>query len=248
MSSLATNISEHMQRWRATQMEKASAAGFETLEAYQAHLKAEQEAADAERAKLDRKCQIVELVTAAGIPGRHLEAIKAGATFRQHQTSAAEAIPPMLDRGGIVALIGTRGGGKTFLACKLLVEFIKANLRTARYCRVLDIFRDLKASFDRDARENEGDVIKRYAGYGLLIIDEAHERGGSDWELTQLVDLLDRRYAEKRPTILISNQTKAAFATAMGPSIISRLTEDGDCIELTGESVREVIRRDRGAK
>jgi DNA replication protein DnaC len=199
-----------------------------------------------EQLKAQRKEQAGRLFRAAGFPSRYVEALTAGVTLTQQQEQIAKSVMPLLDTGGIVGLLGQRGTGKTLLSAWIGRETC-AQVRTVHYCKVLDYFRAIKDTFSRDAEKTEREVVQQYANYGLLILDEAAERSGSDWELTQLTDLLDRRYSTRRATLLISNHTRAGMTEALGPSICSRLREDGDVFELAGDSYREVIRAERQA-
>ncbi len=220
----------------AARLAQANAAGFAT---YEEMVQAQREAR-----------RIADAVRLAGLPPRHLEPLKAGSGFAlsDRQQAAFDRCAELIDAGAIVAMIGERGTGKTQVGAKLVVHHAKAGGNTPKYAKAIDFFRDLRATFSREADTREIEVINRYAGASFLILDDAHERTGSDWELVQLVDLIDRRYSSRRPTLLISNQTKQGTAEALGPSICSRLREDGDVVELTGQSYRETIRSKRGAK
>ena len=68
---------------------------------------------------------------------------------------------------------------------------------------------------------------------GLLVLDEIHEIAGSEWELRELVSLMDARYREERDTLLIGNATRDALSDLLGPSIVSRMRETGGVIEFT---------------
>ena len=232
-------IAEIRESRKARELIEAKAAGFETYEAY-----------DADRQRKHRDRQLVRVVekrlSAAGMPAIHVRAIQENAVLSPTQRPVFDKIGALIDAGGIVALVGNRGKGKTLLACKL--AFDRLPRMSVKYAKVMDFFLDIRDTFRKDSSLTQRDVVRAYAGHDLLILDECHERTGSEWESVGLVDLIDRRYsAGNRPTIMLSNQQRAALADNLGPSICSRVRESGDVFELSGESYRETIRKERMA-
>ena len=157
----------------------------------------------------------------------------AWATAR-HRVAAELASTP----NSIVALLGPRGTGKTQMAVSLAVASILADGTrrfTARYIRAADLFRQIRAAMRGDGEDK---LVREVSGSGLLIIDEAHERSGTEFEDRTLVNILDARYGGLRPTILISNQMRDAFSDSMGPSVCSRMCECGSVVECCWPSFR----------
>jgi DNA replication protein DnaC len=151
----------------------------------------------------------------------------------------------LLGTGTLCALIGPRGTGKTQLAVHLMYERIKA-LATADpgeakwplYTRITDFFCAIRGTYHADSPETETQVARRYDLPQLLIIDELHERAESEFEVRALNNLIDKRYAAKVDTILISNQNKEELSASLGPSIISRLQETGQLFTCDWASFR----------
>jgi DNA replication protein DnaC len=142
-----------------------------------------------------------------------------------------------LGRGGIFALIGTNGPGKTQMGVEC-IRRASAQRRTSRYAAAMEFFLDLKASYRKDSEKDERAVIQEYAKPRLLVLDECQERGETEWEDRMLTYLIDRRYREERDTILISNLKRSEFEKSLGWSVISRLNETGGIIECTWPSFR----------
>lgn len=153
-----------------------------------------------------------------------------------------------MEPGAIVALIGPRGTGKTQICQNILgVELLKRiadysnDKRQPRYTSAAKIFRAIRDAQKR-GRDTEGDneaqAIARFTGPAVLVIDEAHERGETDFENRTFNEIIDDRYAGRRTTILISNLSRAEFAKSIGPSIVSRIHECGDTIECSWASFR----------
>jgi len=161
---------------------------------------------------------------------------------REPQKRAYEAVLSKCgggNRGAIVALIGNRGTGKTFLAGQIIIN---ATLRwyysgvgfIPRYRKLTDILAMLKPIYsDFGSRDPESvqalrDTLCRYE---LLIIDEIHDCEEQRIKDRILTDILDRRYSNAVDTVLISNQTRADFEQHTNPSILSRMNEHGCLIE-----------------
>jgi DNA replication protein DnaC len=111
------------------------------------------------------------------------------------------------------------------------------------YSTARDFFRELKESWNPPAdgkiHHTETQVIDKYVDPCLLVLDEASVRSESKWEDDQLTELIDRRCYRGRSTLLLSNLSREAFAKALGPSIVSRIHEFGDCVECNWPSFRE---------
>lgn len=137
--------------------------------------------------------------------------------------------------GGIIALIGPRGTGKTRLAAEAMRNLAPDK---GSYTTAMGLFLRIRASFGKNTKESEDDIVKEMATSKLLILDEVQERGNTAWEDRILTHILDRRYGAMAPTIIIANLTEAALVDCLGDSIISRLTETGGILEIDGPSHR----------
>lgn len=149
---------------------------------------------------------------------------------------AGDSILRKLGEGFLVALLGTRGGGKTQLA----VEIIRHSCwreRSCRYVKTLDLFLELRGTY-AERNNSEESVLTRFSKVDLLVLDEAGVRGETDFENRMLTHLIDTRYDAKKDTLLISNQRPEEFAKSIGPSISDRLRECGGIIECTWASFR----------
>ena len=146
--------------------------------------------------------------------------------------------------GFLVALLGQSGTGKTQLAVSVIRECCGHGGATARYVKAIDLFRDLRRAYSAPAKgesaDAEDEIVRTWTGYDLLVIDECHQRGRTDWEANSLINLLDRRYDEMNATILIANQDKEGFANEMGPSVVSRMHETGEAIVCDWPSFRKI--------
>ena len=105
------------------------------------------------------------------------------------------------------------------------------------YARTVELFMDIKTAYDPEG-PTEASVLRRYALPALLVLDEAQERGDTDWENRMLTYLIDRRYGEMKDTLLVSNLKADDFRSAIGLSIYSRLVETGGIVVCDWPSFR----------
>lgn len=155
---------------------------------------------------------------------------------------------------GIIAMMGGRGPGKTQMAAEIAragrwpedrTTYTRGDGRpiahrskTAIYTRAMDIFLDLREAAKNHVKSSEKAVLERLSGCGLLVIDEFQERGESEWENRVMKNLIDKRYSDDRPTILIANMTRGDMGAALGDSIKDRVRECGCVIEFNWPSYR----------
>lgn len=173
---------------------------------------------------------------AGDLPKRHIEKAKDGTFDHPEWTKAFTKTGALMGTGAIVMLCGNRGTGKTQIAVKIISNVCGLN-HACKYARAIDFFLDLRGAMN-SRESDEGVVIKEYSKPTLLVIDDVHERGESEWESRMLFHLIDRRYGDLKDTILLTNQTKADALEALGPSIVDRLRETGGIIECNWSSFR----------
>lgn len=134
----------------------------------------------------------------------------------------------VVETGGIALLFGKRGTGKTRMAREIAATAaLAARADGPLYKTAMELFIDLKASYAKESKITEREVMAEMKGASLLVIDELQERGESDFENQKLTHIVDARYAMEMPTILIANYTREEFAASVSPSILDRIRENG---------------------
>jgi len=186
-----------------------------------------------------------------GIQERHLAPLDDFGHARQAR--AFEAVcDHMKGVGAIVALIGIRGCGKTTIAAQFARRLAWRNHEYAqrpgmpnvccRYLKASDLVGRFKSLY-ADFGSVDGERLMESRAFfcqelEYLVIDELHEVADQKLAARLIPDLLDRRYAAKRDTLLISNQTPEDFQASMSDSVLSRLQEHGMIIPCNWESWR----------
>ncbi len=175
---------------------------------------------------------VPDLISAACLPSRH----KAATGSTQFDPAIVTKLgSACLSEAGIALVVGNRGTGKTQIAVELAIHWCTKRQTGAFYTRAGDLFAAMKREFDAG---NAGAMMAKCSAVGLLIIDEMQEVMGTKWEDTELTRLLDHRYADQRPTVLIANAKPEQLVRALGASVMDRIAEAGAIVEMTGASHR----------
>lgn len=136
------------------------------------------------------------------------------------------------------------GTGKSHLAVVAARRWIEAGVK-GRVVKPNEIFAELRACFDDDARERDRDVLARLVDLPVLVVDDLGVSKDTEWNLAILYELLDGRYW-RRPAGLVvtSNLSLAQVGARWGERIASRLVQmtAGAVYDLNGEPDHRLAR------
>lgn len=152
--------------------------------------------------------------------------------------SYADNFDSRLEHGGGLLFHGKCGTGKTHLACAIAKQVIYAGESSVLYSRIYDIVSDVKSSWsNKQIREVE--VLQKYIRPHLLIIDEVGVQFGTEAERLVLFQIMNKRYEDIKPTILLSNLDMKELTECIGERLIDRMREGGGArIGFTWDSYR----------
>lgn len=139
-----------------------------------------------------------------------------------------------------VLVCGTQGNGKTFIACSLLNSYLRKAIIEAKSIPCYVTQSELNMRFRSAMHENgtsEFQIFNKFTDYPLLVIDEIGRSKNSEYNLENLEAIISKRYAWKRPTILISNETAEQIRSLFDKHILDRLATGGT-IEMHDKSMR----------
>ncbi|MES2262130.1 MAG: ATP-binding protein [Pseudomonadota bacterium] len=126
--------------------------------------------------------------------------------------------------GSFLVMGGVTGTGKSHLALAIAQAVMTRG--TAMYMDVVDLIRRVRGTWRNDSSMSEEEMFNLLGGViDLLIIDEVGVQRGTDDEQNVVFDVINRRYRDNRPTILLTNLDGKAFIEFMGPRVMSRLSE-----------------------
>ena len=137
-----------------------------------------------------------------------------------------------------IIFVGKSGTGKTHLATALGMEACKQGFRT-RFVTGCGLANELIEARDEKIL---GRVVKRYAGYGLLIIDELGYVPFSKEGAQLIFQVLAERH-ERKPVMITTNMgfgdwTQIFGDPSMTAALLDRVTHKAHVINCTWESYR----------
>lgn len=142
------------------------------------------------------------------------------------------------EAGTSVFMIGSVGTGKTHLGASMVLEIINQYVMKAHFTTITKMLRRVRATYQRDANENEEMVIDYYSNRDLLVIDEIGIQSGSDHEHNTIFEIINERYADMKPTIILSNLGINEIRAVLGERIIDRFKDGGAVFSFDWDSYR----------
>lgn len=141
-----------------------------------------------------------------------------------------------MQTGTTVVFSGKPGTGKSHLALAAAMSVMTNG--TAMYLNALDLVRMVRDTWRRDSEMTESAVLHELSTVSLLVIDEIGVQYGTEGEQVILFDVLNRRYRDLMPTILLTNLGKAGMKEFIGERSFDRLREGGIWVAFDWESHR----------
>lgn len=140
--------------------------------------------------------------------------------------------------GSSLFYCGSYGTGKTHLAIAILVQLIKDETCRGIYSTTMRMIRDIRSSYGNNDL-SEQDIIDKYVNTGLLVLDEVGVQMGTEAEKLLIYEVVNGRYENYKPTILISNLSFNEMTEYLGARSIDRLkSKSGSMIVMDWESWR----------
>jgi DNA replication protein DnaC len=215
----------------------------------EARLAAERQAeADAEAKR--RQDTIISMMDEANIPARFI-----GRTFDNYRATTegqrqalatvreyAETFPKHFKAGTGLVLSGLPGTGKSHLAGAVLQHILPAHV--GLYVTCMAMIRAVRGTWRKDSEKSEREMLAMFTDVSLLVLDEIGVQYGTDGEQTIIFDVLDRRYREMKPTILLTNQAKKGFKEFIGERSFDRVVETSRWVPFDWESYRATARKE----
>ena len=126
----------------------------------------------------------------------------------------------------VLMMIGEPGTGKTLMACEIGERLIESALMSVRYVTAMQMLGEIKAAYSQEGKTEAGE-IQKFVEYDLLILDEIDQMRGSDNDRILLMEVINRRYNDERPMLVISNKLRDQLAEYIGDRVSSRFHENG---------------------
>lgn len=172
-------------------------------------------------------------VAKAGIKPRYAEA--------SHPLASELAAEVM--RGRSLYITGGNGTGKTHLASAVALAILRERKRPLMLTGI-DLTLALQATYGTSGSEAE--AMERLCGYDVLIIDDLGKEPPTDWALSRLFAVVNRRYEQLAPMVVTTNYTRGQLIERLGrkgdgdtaQALVSRLREMSRAVALDGPDMR----------
>ena len=142
---------------------------------------------------------------------------------------------------GLYIYSGTKGSGKTMLACCLLNEITKRYKGVVKFVNILDFLEMTKKGFSGDDED-----VNNIRHAGLLVVDDIGVQMSKEWIDTVLYSLVNDRYVNRLPTIYTSNIPVNRLK--MDDRITDRIESTTYSVQLPEESIRKAMREQQKQK
>lgn len=206
----------------------------------------EKEAWNQENERLEKEAEkrriISGLMRRSGIPKRFetrtLASYKAESSGQKRALKIAQRMAESNPDDGLsLVFCGKPGTGKTHLACGVALEWINSG-RPAIFSTVLAAIRSIKATYNRNSETTEDAAIRVLTDVDLLVMDEIGVQLGTEHEKMLVFEIINERYQNMRPTILISNLTQSELTEYLGDRVMDRFRESGAVVAFDWGSYR----------
>lgn len=192
-----------------------------------------QDVKDEEREKQELRNRRAELWRRANVPILHQKE----PNYTEDQLAHIARIAKAFGTGAIWVILGEWGTGKTQIAVAV-IHGACSRLRYSKFTTAIEFFIALRSPYQEGGSRDEQAVINDFVRPEVLVIDDAHVRGETDYENRMFHHVIDQRHKALKTTILTSNQSVEVFSDTIGGAIIDRMCAAGGIIECKGESFR----------
>ena len=138
--------------------------------------------------------------------------------------------------GGLV-LYGNTGCGKTHLSVSLMREQLLKNIKKEigandnfykreemEFITVPDLLLEIRSSFRDGAENTEESLINHYSEVDFLILDDLGSEKASEFAITTLYIIIDRRDRDMKSTVITTNLSPAEIENQLNARIASRMS------------------------
>lgn len=212
-----------------------------------AWMQSERDAFEREREQR-RQVRVAETIEHAAIPERFKTRSLDNFTPRTEQQSAVLALARKYVEdwelnaraGRWMVFAGEPGVGKSHIAIAILHALMPAYV--GQYITCMGMIQAVRATWGKNSDTDEASVLRHFGGTPLLVVDEVGVQYGTEGEHTVIFDVLDRRYRDMRPTILLTNHDVEGFKGFIGERLYDRMKENTRWVNFDGSSYRREAR------
>lgn len=200
---------------------------------------AEHEAFLKERAAAARQARWQKRLGDSGVPvrfrDRTFENYRADLPGQQRALAFARAYADDFENvrstGRCALFLGAVGTGKSHLAAAICMQIMQTGA-TVRYVTALRAVQAVADTYRPGSQVSTKEATALLTDPDLLVLDEVGMQADTEHEQRVLSDALNKRYEDRKPTLVLSNLNARGVRDYLGPRLFDRLREGG------GEFVR----------
>jgi len=196
----------------------------------------------------------------ARIPGRYrgcdLESYENHDPTQRSAKGTAEQfvkVYPEVDAG--LFFIGSCGVGKTHLSVAIIQALINTKGIPCIFFDFWDLLKTIQQTYDSNSEISESEVLIPVLNKEVVLLDDLGSHKVTDWRRDMLTYIINKRYNEKKITIITSNfipsdkagkrsnSEEDTLEERIGERLVSRLYEMCRVIEIKGKDYRRQIRQ-----
>ncbi|RMF95031.1 MAG: hypothetical protein D6734_06445 [Candidatus Schekmanbacteria bacterium] len=149
--------------------------------------------------------------------------------------------------------VGPCGVGKTHLSVAILKNLIENKLVDGIFYDFWELLKSIQSTYSATSLLTESQIISPVIEKEIIILDDLGAQKVTDWRRDILTYILNKRYNEKKPTILSSNwhisadkdsNIEETLEDRIGTRLISRIYEMCRIVEITGNDYRKSFKQD----
>jgi DNA replication protein DnaC len=122
----------------------------------------------------------------------------------------------------MLVVLGPPGTGKTYF-CAALLGFLPKGTYSVRAYSERALLRRLRNGIKDQSAGDYLQHLEHLVDDDFIIIDDVGSSGHTDWREEVLMELIDYRYSNRKPTVITSNLSPVELRSVYGSRIASRL-------------------------
>ncbi|MCZ4372520.1 ATP-binding protein [Vibrio diazotrophicus] len=152
--------------------------------------------------------------------------------YRSHTPTRADAVSTLqrwiewvsqgMDTNLVLA--GYRGSGKTHLATAVMYSLSDLGL-SSEIISFHDLILEIRSTYRSSTTQSEWQILQRLTQSDVLVVDDLDKSRYSASEQQTLQTLIDKRYRNQLPTVLITPLPGQAFCSLVGEVVLTRLRQ-----------------------
>ncbi len=166
--------------------------------------------------------------------------IDVGNTFQSFRGSESDEVMRALRSGDSMLLQSEcPGNGKTHLAVSCIREkMLQSGSMNALFIGAAELMIAIKETFNKfQNRESEAQFIRRMCNYDILVIDDVGTEMSSEYALSVMYAVVNRRHVDAKQTIYTTNMNARQLIDHYGKAMVSRMCA-GKIIKFKGSDCR----------